>query len=102
MKLIVTIGSFNPITKSDYLIMESSINKIHADKGLFIISKDTDLIHKMVYYFNSTFILNEQTRSAMIETLTFKNNKIIYGGTTRNELYDSPVETIRKIINENL
>ena len=77
MKLIVTIGSFNPITKSDYLIMESSINKIHADKGLFIISKDTDLIHKLVYYFNSTFILNEQTRSAMIETLTFMSLSIL-------------------------
>ena len=93
-KIILYPGAFNPVTKGHRMVMESAINSIDADMGLFFITPNDALMRKMVFKSGSSFVLSEEVRKSMIESLSFDNNKLLYGG---REIGGSSPSTVRTI-----
>ena len=100
-KIIVFPGAFNPITKGHRLVMESAINSVNADLGLFFITPNEALIRKMVFKNKTQFILSEETRKQMIESLTLLNNKLVYGGIEIGGQSPSTSKTIKSVLRKN-
>lgn len=98
-KLVVLTGSFNPITKAHRMILENAINKVGADLGLFVIVSNDYLMNKIIIKKkeNKPFILPEETREEMIESLNKYFPKIEYGGVELGGVSPTTVKTLRKI-----
>ena len=81
-KMVVLTGSFNPITKAHRLILENAINKVNADLGLLVIVSDDYLNNKIVLKRKDKrpFIISEDIRKEMIESLNEEFPNIKYGG----------------------
>lgn len=97
--MVVLTGSFNPITKAHRFIMENAINKVGADLGLLVIVSDDYLNNKIIIKKKEKrpFILSEDTRRKMIESLNEEFPKIQYGGVEIGGTSPSTVKTLKKI-----
>ena len=83
MKRIITLtGSFNPVTKAHYKILCDAIEKFQADEGVFIETNDKYLRKKSLLKVKpaTSFILSEETRAKMLQSLHQENSKISFGG----------------------
>lgn len=98
-KIVILTGSFNPITKAHRLILENAINKVNADLGLLVIVSDAYLTNKIVLKRKDKrpFILSEDIRKQMIESLNDEFSKIKYGGIELGGESPSTVKTLKKI-----
>ena len=98
-KIVVLTGSFNPITKAHRMILENAINKIDADLGLFVMVSDDYLKNKIIIKKKEKkpFILSENMRKEMIESVTKAFPKIKYGGIEVGGVSPATVKTLRKI-----
>ena len=98
-KLVVLTGSFNPITRAHRIILENAINKVNADLGLFVIVSDAYLKNKIIIKNKerTPFILSEDFRKDMIDSLNETYPKIKYGGVELGGISSSTVKTLRKI-----
>ena len=98
MKIVVLTGSFNPITKAHYHIMEEAINLVNADMGLFVATNQSYLRHKCIVKQKNKFILSDEIRKNMIESLNLENEKMFFGGYELGGASPSTEKTLRKII----
>ena len=98
-KMVVLTGSFNPITKAHRLILENAINKVNADLGLLVIVSDDYLNNKIVLKRKDKrpFIISEDIRKEMIESLNEEFPNIKYGGIELGGASPSTVKTLKKI-----
>ena len=98
-KMVVLTGSFNPITKAHRLILENAINKVNADLGLLVIVSDDYLNNKIVLKRKDKrpFIISEDIRKEMIESLNNEFPNIKYGGIELGGASPSTVKTLKKI-----
>ena len=101
MKIIVYTGSFNPLTKGHVLTMESAINAIDADKGMFVMTPGKYLNRKMYIKNKSSFVLSEDTREQMITSICNDNNKFQFGGKELGSSSPSTVKTLNSIQKKN-
>ena len=97
MKIIVYTGSFNPLTKGHVLTMESAINAIDADKGMFVMTPGKYLNRKMYIKNKSSFVLSEDTREQMITSICNDNNKFQFGGKELGSSSPSTVKTLNSM-----
>ena len=98
-KLVVLTGSFNPITKAHRLILDSAVNKVNADLGLLVIVSD-DYLNKKIILKNKDkrpFILSEEVRKEMIDSLASEFPHIRYEGVELGKESPSTVKTLKKI-----
>ncbi|MBO4694856.1 MAG: TIGR02452 family protein [Clostridia bacterium] len=81
-KIIVITGSFNPVTKAHYKILSDAVEKFDADEGLFVETNDKYLHKKCLTKLKTptNFILSEETRAEMLQSLNKENNKLSFGG----------------------
>lgn len=81
-KIVIMTGSFNPITSAHRKLLEEGIELVGADKGLFVCTNNDYLTQKIIVKKKERrpFILTEDTRKEMIESLKETNNKIEFGG----------------------
>lgn len=98
-KLVVLTGSFNPITKAHRLLLENAINKVNADMGLLVMVSDDYLNNKILLKKKDRkpFILSEDIRKQLIESLNNEFPKIKYGGVEIGGASPSTVKTLKKI-----
>ena len=95
-KVIIYTGSFNPITKGHALVMKSAIAAVNADRGLFYITHNDYLSRKMYFKVKCNFVLSEDVRIKMIESLNSEYNNMFYGG---REIGCGNPSTVKTIIN---
>ncbi|MCR4662043.1 MAG: TIGR02452 family protein [Clostridia bacterium] len=102
MKIVVLTGSFNPITKAHYSIMDSALKYINGDLGLFVATDVNYLRKKYIVKKHSTteklFILDNETRKEMISSIPDKKMK--FWGFELGGASPSTEKTLRKIIKE--
>ncbi len=99
-KLVVYTGSFNPVTKAHYLMLNEAINQIGADLGLFVAVSNDYLCNKMIVGKHDTFVLSEEIRKQMLESLSIDNPKIKFWGYELGGASPNTGATIRKIIKQ--
>lgn len=101
-KIVVYTGSFNPLTKGHLLVMEAAMKEVNADNGIFFITPNKYLTRKMIFKTNpsTSFILPEETRKEMIESLTSDYN-ISYGGKEVGSASPSTSKTIKSVLRKN-
>lgn len=100
-KVIICTGSFNPITKGHALMMKFAIDSINADRGLFFITPNQYLGYKMLVKKKSNFILSDDTRIKMIESLNKEYQNIFYGGKEVGSGSPSVVKTVKGFLRWN-
>ena len=100
-KIVIYTGSFNPVTKGHMLVLECAMEKVNADKGMFIITPNNALTRKMMSKYKSKFILSEETREEMIESLKSSNEKICFGGKEIGGLSPSSAKTVNRVLRSN-
>ena len=98
-KLVVLSGSFNPITKAHRLILENAVNKVNADLGLFVIVSDAYLTKKIILKKKDKrpFILSEEIRKQMIDSLNEEFSFIKYGGIELGRESPATLKTLKKL-----
>ena len=96
-KFVVYPGSFNPVTKGHFSAMESAIKSVNADIGLFFITSRKELESKMIKKKNYSFILSDEERKKMIESLNIENQKIYYGGVEEDDIHISTAKIIKRL-----
>ena len=98
-KKVVLTGSFNPITKAHRMIVENAVNKVGADLGLLFIVSDDYLKNKIIIKKkeNRPFILSEDLRKKMIDSLGEEFPKIKFGGVEVGGLNPATVKTLKKV-----
>ena len=98
-KIVVLTGSFNPITKAHRMIVENAVNKVGADLGLLFIVSDDYLKNKIIIKKkeNRPFILSEDLRKKMIDSLGEEFPKIKFGGVEVGGLNPATVKTLKKV-----
>ncbi|MBQ0092794.1 MAG: TIGR02452 family protein [Clostridiales bacterium] len=81
-KIIALTGSFNPVTRAHFEILSDAVEKFGADEGVFIATNDKYLTAKSLLKAKvpSNFILSEETRAEMLQSLSEENPKISFGG----------------------
>ena len=81
-KLIVLTGSFNRVTKAHYQMLSDAVEKLKADKGLFVATNNAYLTKKTFVKAKSRtpFILSEDVRCSMLESLNNDNPKLFFWG----------------------
>lgn len=94
-KVVICTGSFNPITKGHALMMKCAIDTISADRGLFFITPNQYLGYKMHIKKKSSFVLSDEVRIKMIESLNNEYSNIFYGGKEVGSGNPSVVKTIK-------
>lgn len=100
-KIIIYAGSFNPVTKGHFLTMKAAMEAIDANKGMFFITHKDYLTRKMIFKVKSNFILSEDIRKEMIESLINEDNRICYGGREVGCGTPSTVKTVKKVLRSN-
>ena len=103
MKIVALTGSFNPITKAHFGIMKRALDFIGGDKGLFIATNQSYLRKKCIVNARTRtkFILSDEVRKSMIESLSLENDKMAFGGYELGGASPSTERTLRKVIREN-
>ncbi len=101
LKIVVYTGSFNPITKGHVMTMNAAIDAIKADQGMFVMVPGKYLNYKMRIKNKSSFILSEETREQMINSLCLDNNKFVFGGKELGSTNPSTIDTLRSIRRKN-
>ncbi|MBR6934838.1 MAG: TIGR02452 family protein [Clostridia bacterium] len=83
IKLVALTGSFNPVTRAHYEIMSDAVAKFGADEGLFVATNNKYLTAKSLLKNKvpSNFILSEETRGEMLQSLRAENPKLSFWGT---------------------
>lgn len=102
-KLVVLTGSFNPVTKAHFQILSDAVEKLNADKGLFVATSNEYLINKTIVKAKSRtpFILSESVRQSMLETLNDENPKLFFGGFEMGGASPKTNSTLKKIMKDN-
>jgi nicotinate (nicotinamide) nucleotide adenylyltransferase len=100
-KIIIYAGSFNPVTKGHLLTIKAAIEKVNADKGMFFITHNDYLTRKMIFRVKSNFILSEDIRKEMIDSLSKEDDKVSFGGREVGCGTPSTVKTINKVMRSN-
>ena len=101
-KIVVLTGSFNPITKAHYSIMDKGLKLVNADLGLFVPTNQSYLRKKCIVNDRkrTNFILDDETRKNMIESLNSDNDKMFFGCFELGGASPSTERTLHKIIRE--
>ncbi len=97
--IVVLAGSFNPITKAHRAVLESAVNRIGADLGLFVITNNSYLNKKIIVDRKSKrpFILSEEAREEMISSLNDMYPKLKFGGKELGGESPSTYKTFKAI-----
>ena len=98
-KVVVYLGSFNPVTKAHYEIMCDAVNCTNADQGVFVATNDSYLTKKMLLKIvpPTNFILPLETRAEMLQSLHDKNPKLSYWGAEMGGVRADQNRTIAKL-----
>ncbi len=101
-KFIVLTGSFNPVTIAHFKILSDAVEEFNADKGFFITTNDKYLTKKMILKSTqpSNFILPENVRGEMLNSLSKDNPKIGYWGTELGGESPNTYKTLLKFVKE--
>lgn len=97
-KLVVLGGSFNPPTLAHKQLLESVMDGVHADKGLYVPSSDTYVTRKAIRT-HTPFIFSEQERYDMLKNLCNGQTEIDtceYGDTTNGRTHTTLLEIQKK------
>ena len=97
MKIIVYTGSFNPITNGHILTMKSAIDEVNADLGMFVMVHEKYLIRKMYLKNKTAFVLSDQIREQMINSVCETDEKLVYGGRQIGGSNPSTIKTLNSI-----
>lgn len=99
-KIVIATGSFNPITIAHRRLLEEGIELVNADKGLLVCTNGDYLINKIVVKKKNKnpFILSEDIRKEMIESLSKVNPKIEFGGFEIGGVSPSTERTLKSIM----
>lgn len=102
-KIVVLTGSFNPVTKAHYKILSDAVEFVNADKGLFVATNNAYLTKKTMVKSKSktSFILSEELRENMLNSLNKHNPKLFFGGFELGGASPATDKTINKILKEN-
>ena len=100
-KIIIYTGSFNPVTKGHLLTMKAALDRVDADKGMFFITHKDYLTRKMIFKVKSNFILSEEVRKEMIESLSEEDSRVCYGDREVGCGNPNTVKTINKVKRSN-
>lgn len=95
MKIIVYTGSFNPITNGHLLTMNTAIDAVSADKGLFVMVHEKYLIRKMYCKNKTAFVLSDEQRQELINSIC--NDKLQYGGRQIGGSNPSTIKTLTSV-----
>ena len=102
-RIVVLTGSFNPVTKAHFEILSDAVNFVNADKGLFVATTNAYLTRKTVVKAHSRtpFILSEEVRKEMLESLHKENPKLEFGGFEIGGASPATDKTLNSIIRKN-
>ena len=102
-RIVVLTGSFNPVTKAHYKILSDAVELVKADKGLFIATTHAYLTRKTVVKAKSrtSFILSQDTRKKMLESLNKENPKLFFGGFEIGGASPATDKTLNSVIRKN-
>ena len=100
-KIVIYTGSFNPLTRGHFLTMKAALDTVGADKGMFVVTPNQYLTRKMYFKVKSNFILSEDTRKEMIESLNLLDSRMCFGGKEVGGSSPSTVKTINSIRRRN-
>lgn len=97
--MVIYAGSFNPVTIAHYNFMVDALNKCNAKLGLFVETSNKYLTKKMITMTDppSSFILSEEVRKEMIESLFLDDQRIKFGCVELGGESPSTVKTILKL-----
>lgn len=98
-KIVVTTGSYNPLTIAHVDLLKAAMRLVYADHGYFIITNKSYLRRKMMTSKHpSSFILSEEVRKQCVDTLNGEN--ISFGGIELGNESPSTERTFRKFQKE--
>ena len=102
VKIVVLTGSFNPVTRAHYEILSDAVNKCDADEGLFVLTSDKYLAKKNLVDSKcpSSFMLSEDQRSELINSLKADNPKLSCWGVESGGASSNTCGTLRKILRD--
>ena len=90
-------GSFNPVTKAHFMLLQHALDEIGADKGLFVATADSYLKKKAHVKQGTPFILSEDIRKEMLESLNKEDERISFFGYEMGGANPNSAKTIMKI-----
>ena len=101
-KIVVLFGSFNPVTKAHFSILADSIDKVGADEGVFVATNNKYLTKKnhLKVKTPTNFILSEQTRAEMLQSLNNENKKISFWGFERGGDSPNTLKTLKTLLKD--
>lgn len=97
--VVVLGGSFNPPTKAHKLIMDMAVNKLNADKGIYVPSSNNYVTRKMNKSKDS-MIFSEDERVQMLNSMC-TDKTTVSKVEFNNNLKGCTYETLCKIRDEN-
>ena len=96
-KLVMLFGSFNPVTKAHFMLLKHAMDEIGAEKGIFVATPDSYLKKKAYVKQGTPFILDADTRKAMLESLSNEDERISFFGYEMGGVSPNSAKTILKI-----
>lgn len=102
IKIIVLAGSFNPVTRAHFEILSDAVEKYHADEGVFVLTSDKYLAKKNILknHDSSGFMLSEDKRTAMLNSLKEENPKLSFWGIEMGGAAPNTYKTLLKILKD--
>lgn len=99
MKIAVFFGSFNPMTNGHIAVMKTAVEKLGADKGLFVATNGQYLRRKTVKL-GDPFYLTEEDRRKIIEQVCAGEERLAFWGYELGGFTPSRYRTLCKIQKE--
>lgn len=93
-KIVVLGGSFNPPTKAHIELLNSAVEQLGAEFGIFVPSSNNYVSRKISKHDRNSIVFSEQTRFEMLNEICSQNDKLIvdtceYGDDGRGHTYDT-------------
>ena len=95
-KIVVNIGSFNPITNAHVYMMREAMKAVDADMGLFVATNDMYLKNKTAES-DSKIYFSGEDRQKMIEAVCKSFKNISFWGFETGKKSPDRYDTLRKI-----
>jgi nicotinate (nicotinamide) nucleotide adenylyltransferase len=97
-KIVVLFGSFNPVSKAHFMLLQHACDYIGAEKGLFVASSESYLNKKTGLKNVTPFVLDGDTRKSMLESLTNDDQRLSFWGFEMGGVTPDSTKTFKKII----
>ena len=96
-KLVTLFGSFNPVTKAHFMLLQHALDEIGAEVGLFVATPDSYLKKKYYVKQGTSFVLDNEVRKEMLESLSNEDSRISFFGFEMGGASPNSAKTIKKI-----